>query len=242
MNSIKQAQALQHPRAGDQPHVFTARTRLSLVAISAPIDGSQTTPPPLQAFANPPVIRTRLARTSEDFARARALVREKYTESGYVGMGAGSAQTEYSDDRITLLAEHNGTLAGTLSLRLDGPNGLLAERVFPEEVREARASGMVLSELTALAVAKRSTRPHVCGALFTSAFQLWGAFQQLTDALIEVNPRHLGFYCRVLGFVVVGNERLCPRVNAPAILLRLQLAEFKRKFVDSLESPALPTE
>jgi len=242
MNAFKHANRFVSAARPESAEIFTARTRLSLVGSGASGRESAPDEPPLHAYANRPVVRTRLARTTEDFARAHALVREKYLESGYVGLGPGSTRDEHSDDRITLLAEHNGVLAGTLSLRLDGPDGLLAERVFPEEVRRARASGMVLSELTALAVARRSTRPHVCGALFTAAFQLWGAFQDLTDALIEVNPRHLGFYCRVLGFVVIGEERLCPRVNAPAILLRLQLAEFKRKFVDSLESPALPVE
>ena len=39
--------------------------------------------------------------------------------------------------------------------------------------------------------------------------------------VIEVNPRHAVFYKRMLGFTKLGEERQCPRVNAPAILLRL---------------------
>jgi hypothetical protein len=38
---------------------------------------------------------------------------------------------------------------------------------------------------------------------------------------IEVNPRHVQSYERMLGFKVVGQERINRRVNAPAVLLCL---------------------
>ena len=45
-----------------------------------------------------------------------------------------------------------------------------------------------------------------------------------TDLLIEVNPRHVRFYQRMLGFRQLGPERACPRVGgAPAVLLWLRL-------------------
>jgi hypothetical protein len=45
-----------------------------------------------------------------------------------------------------------------------------------------------------------------------------------TDLLIEVNPRHAGFYERRLGFRQIAGMRTCPRVNAPAVLLHIELA------------------
>ena len=47
----------------------------------------------------------------------------------------------------------------------------------------------------------------------------------ITDILVEVNPRHATFYRKVFGFVVAGAETICPRVNAPAVLLRLDLID-----------------
>jgi hypothetical protein len=41
--------------------------------------------------------------------------------------------------------------------------------------------------------------------------------------LIEVNPRHEGFYRRMLGFELFGAMRGDPRIGAPAVLLRLNL-------------------
>jgi hypothetical protein len=44
-----------------------------------------------------------------------------------------------------------------------------------------------------------------------------------TDYVIEVNPRHATFYKKMLGFAQLAPERMCTRVNAPAVLLRLRL-------------------
>ena len=42
--------------------------------------------------------------------------------------------------------------------------------------------------------------------------------------IIEVHPRHAGFYKRMLGFTEIGGEKACPRVNdAPAVLLHLDM-------------------
>jgi hypothetical protein len=43
-----------------------------------------------------------------------------------------------------------------------------------------------------------------------------------TDYVIEVNPRHAAFYKKMLGFHDFGELRTCTRVNAPAVLLRLE--------------------
>ena len=45
----------------------------------------------------------------------------------------------------------------------------------------------------------------------------------VTDVFIEVNPRHVAFYSRALGFVVLGDERICARVGAPSVLLHLDV-------------------
>ena len=42
--------------------------------------------------------------------------------------------------------------------------------------------------------------------------------------LIEVNPRHVRYYERMLGFRVIGSQRMNRRVNAPAVLLCLDFS------------------
>jgi hypothetical protein len=55
--------------------------------------------------------------------------------------------------------------------------------------------------------------------LFHTAYLFAHRVRGYHTAVIEVNPRHVVFYERALGFKIVGPERLSPRVNAPAVLL-----------------------
>jgi hypothetical protein len=59
--------------------------------------------------------------------------------------------------------------------------------------------------------------------LFHIAYIYAHRLNRCTDLLVEVNPRHVLFYKRMLGFTDCGPERLDPRVGAPAVLLRLDL-------------------
>jgi hypothetical protein len=42
---------------------------------------------------------------------------------------------------------------------------------------------------------------------------------------MEVNPRHVGYYQRCLGFQQIGDLRQCQRVDAPAVLLHQEIEE-----------------
>ena len=73
-------------------------------------------------------------------------------------------------------------------------------------------------------------RSHtVLGAIFHVACLYVINLHRCTDALIEVNPRHVRFYERMLGFKRFGEQRLDPAVGAPAVLMRLDLAHCARE-------------
>lgn len=65
--------------------------------------------------------------------------------------------------------------------------------------------------------------------MFHIAYMYARRFARCTDLLIEVNPRHVRFYRAMLGFEVLGEERTCARVDAPAVLLRLDLGYCERQ-------------
>ena len=62
---------------------------------------------------------------------------------------------------------------------------------------------------------------------FIFAHQLSGA----THIAIEVNPRHVSFYMRVLGFLPHGTPQSNPRVNAPGVLLIADFQEIGRQLL-----------
>ncbi len=92
-----------------------------------------------------------------------------------------------------------------------------------------RAQGGRGCELGRLALAEEADTRTVLSTLFGLAYGVAKAIQDVTDVFIEVNPRHVGFYRRVFGFAVDAGERLCERVQAPAVLLRSSVADLETR-------------
>ena len=152
----------------------------------------------------------------------RLLIERMY---GWRGLNlVESAMPTGRPDRITLLASENGEVCGTMTLGLDGEQGLLADSLYSDELTALRCRGARLCELTRLAMDTRHNSREVLGALIHLVYIHARLIHQSTDAIIEVHPRHAAFYRRMLGFRVIGEERICPRVDAPAVLMHLELS------------------
>ena len=146
--------------------------------------------------------------------------------SRYAWRGYGSGFTvEESPGQMTLAASDypRDTPIGTLTVRLDREDGLLADHLYPSEVQRLRTEGRRLCEIVKFAVEGSINCKHLLAALFHVAFIFARRVNKCSDLLIEVNPRHAAFYCRLLQFEPLGEERLSARVNAHAVLLRLDL-------------------
>ena len=164
------------------------------------------------------MFKIRLAHSNERMNSASMLVQRKYASRGLE-----SSHFQKNPGRITLMAFQGDKVTGTLTLGLDSPNGLLADELYKSEIDYLRTAGHKVCELTKLAVDQPQTSKPVLAALFHIAYIYGRIMQGYTDVVIEVNPRHVLFYKRMLGFKELGSERLCDRVNAPAVLLRLEI-------------------
>jgi hypothetical protein len=78
-------------------------------------------------------------------------------------------------------------------------------------------------EFTRLAIDEALRSKPVIAALFHTAYIYARRIRACTDLVVEVNPRHVKFYERMLGFHAFGPVRDDPRVQAPATLLHLDL-------------------
>ena len=165
------------------------------------------------------VFKIRLAHSSDRVNTASMLVQRKYAGRGYVSKGF-----QKTPERITLMAFQDDKVIGTLTLGLDSPKGLLVEDLYKPEIQALREAGRKVCELTKLAVDQTQGSRHVLASLFHIAYIYGRVIQGYTDVVIEVNPRHVAFYKRMLGFTELGSERMCSRVGAPAILLLLRLS------------------
>jgi hypothetical protein len=173
-------------------------------------------------------MRVAIAESPQQMEAARSLVRKRYAWRGYeVDLAddhAADSPRERISHEITFVAANAEATVGTVTLRLDGPLGLRAEETHGEVIQSARLGGRRVCELTRLAVAARVDSHAVLASLFSLAYGAGRTVHGVTDVFIEVNPRHVAFYSRVLGFVVAAGERICERVRAPSVLLHVEVA------------------
>ncbi len=161
-------------------------------------------------------------------ARAIALAHRVYVASGYVSADAEpeAAAWDARPETFTLLVQDAaGCDAATLSLVFDGPEGLPCDELYAGELAPLRTQGRHLVEVTRLAIDKAHTSSKLLLVrLFNFIYVHARRMRGYDDFVIEVNPRHVMYYIRLLKFQTLGPERPCPRVNgAPARLLRLPL-------------------
>jgi hypothetical protein len=155
-------------------------------------------------------------------SKASMLIERMYSRRGYHTETASALP--HRPTRITLEISRDEELFGTLTLGLDSEEGLLADTLYQPEMNGLRAMGRKLCEISRLAVDPQYGSKEVLASLFHLAYIYARIIHKATDVLIEVNPRHAGFYKRMLGFRQIGQMHTCPRVNAPAVLLHLELA------------------
>lgn len=154
-------------------------------------------------------------------ARVGKLVSGMYGARGLMSTRPPPSQPR--PEEVTLAASSGHDVFGTLTLGVDSGAGLLADALYQAELDALRSRGSRLCEVTRLALAPQLSCPEVMATIFNIAFLLASEVHARTGMLAEVHPRHAGFYRRAMGYRVVGPERICERVRAPAVLMHLCL-------------------
>ena len=181
------------------------------------------------------VFDIRVADGDRERDAAGILINRMYATRGYLSNGLSRRR---NDRRITLVASEREAVVGTLTLGFDHAAGLLVDELFGQETDALRADGLKLCEFTKLAIDGAMRSQRLIASLFHAAYIFAHPLMDADRLLIEVNPRHVGYYRRMLGFQAVGAPRLNPRVDAPAVLMALDL-EHARHQIDALGGTAL---
>lgn len=155
-------------------------------------------------------------------------------ERRYGDRGLQITRERYSsrneDGDILCTARDGDDVVGTLSVRFDGPGGLHADLLFGAELDELRAVGISLCEFGGLAVDKHSHNPkRVLAQIFHLGYLHAHRRGGCDRLIVEVNPRHVGFYRRCLGLVAFTHARHNPRVDAPAVLMSIDFATVREQ-------------
>ncbi len=150
-----------------------------------------------------------------------SLVRRMYAWRGY--RLVPNRLQPADPNHVTIGAWLAGELVATATASRDSAAGLLADGLYKDEMARLRGQSRVVCEVTRLAVDLDCHDPELLDALFMAIYQYVRAVFGGTELVIEVNPRHAGYYRRTMGFQQIGGLRTCPRVDAPAVLLHRTL-------------------
>lgn len=212
------------PKSGNVPVIDN--TILHFASSMSPIS-TETAEPTL--FPNTRIesetFKIRFASKDAQRQSAIFLVEKLYGTRGYRA-DEEAPPAEEKPDRITLLVHSKENVpVGTITIGPDGPAGLMADELYQPELDAMRSdSGVRLLELTKFAMDRhRGNSKQVLASLLNIAY-VYSKMLGCNWMVIEVNPRHVSFYENSLGFRVIGTERTCSRVNAPAVLLGLDLS------------------
>ncbi len=160
-------------------------------------------------------------KTADSYERRSAasmLVRHRYAWRGYQTVSLPVDQTA---NRITLTAMENLETIGTITIGLDGSEGMASEQVFGDLINDLRGRNLRLVEFTKLAIDPIAGTKRVLAALFHVAYIVAHRIRGFDALVMEVNPRHVRYYERMLGARVIGEERMNSSVKAPAVLLMI---------------------
>lgn len=157
---------------------------------------------------------------------ANLLIHRMYATRGYASR---SLPDEAPASRITLVASEHESAVATITVGFDSPDGLHVDALFAEEVAALRQAGHRVCEFTTLAIDPFVRSRQVLASLFNVAYIHAHRVMGCDTLLIEVNPRHVLYYERMLGFKVMAPQRHSPRVGAPAVLLGIDLTYIREQ-------------
>ena len=161
----------------------------------------------------------RIANGADALKRNTArLIERMYSSRGLFPYGQGESLDERD---ITVAACKGDHAVATLTLCLDVGKGLLADTLYRAEIDAARKNGGKVCEITRLAMDPEHSSYEALAGMMQLLYLVARLTYRVTDTFIEVHPRHAGFYRRMLGYQMVGPEKICPRVGAPAVLMHL---------------------
>ncbi|MBL4869272.1 MAG: hypothetical protein JKY67_23155 [Pseudomonadales bacterium] len=181
--------------------------------------------------------RISVASNRVDREKVYQLSQKVYGQCGYSSQDRNKLFVNSDDarpDTITFLAEdENGNSVASISVVSNVHGDIPCQKIFKDELSELNNQNKKMVEITRLVVDEsyRNSRNLIKNLM---NFVYIHAYKNLASdhMLIEVNPRHVGYYKRLLCFEVIGDSKPCGRVQgAPAVLLKLDLGKAEEKII-----------
>jgi len=166
------------------------------------------------------------ATTDQDLLESLTLVQRRYELRGYLPTGEECADLtlfHVLPGSRTVVVRVGSRIVATATYVPDSPLGLPADLVFSDSLAAIRAEGRRMVEISGLAI-DEGIRAEDRGRVGIWLFQVLEEMARrsgVDDMVITVNPRHVSYYSRRLGFAPMDGPRPHPSVQgAEAVLMR----------------------
>lgn len=173
------------------------------------------------------------ARSFEELCQAFNLVYQRYLEFGYTE--ENNCKMRFSAHELlpssqTFVSTCSESVLATATIVPDSEIGLPLSCSYHEQLNLLRSQNRKVAEGTMFSGCKQGQSNDGHLQLIRAAFG-WCAQNCIDDFCIVVNPKHTGFWEKMLGFQRLSSETSCPHVcDAPGILLRLDFQHVKSNF------------
>ena len=179
----------------------------------------------------------KFAETRDELEQTFSLAYREYSKSGYISEPKPSKLLfsiyNIHPETVVFIAKSYLTVISTLTLIFDSELfGLPMDVIYREELDALRSQKRKVAELSALVTPKEARWKNIfmqlCQVMYHYTF-----YKEVDDLCITVNPKHVRFYKTIFLFEDLGPERYYPKVNAPAVALRLNMDTVEKKLKDA---------
>jgi hypothetical protein len=179
----------------------------------------------------------KLAETPEEIGKAFSLLHDVYLQMGYL-----SAKKDHGmlygihsllPETAIFVAKSYLDVVSTLTEIFDSEFfGLPMDVIYQKELDALRSKGRRIVEISALVTPKEMRWRNLFLYLARVMYK-YSTYRGVNDLCISVNPRHVHFYKNILLFDDLGPERHYPKVNAPAVALRVNMDDIEERMEDT---------
>jgi hypothetical protein len=175
----------------------------------------------------------KIAGEIDEYKQVFSLVHDTYLRMGYLSTpkphGMLFGIHTLLPETVIFVAKSYRTVISTLTEIFDTELfGLPMDELYRKELDGLRSKGRKIVELSVL-VTPVDFRWMNVFMYINKIMYLYSLDRGVNDLCIAVNPKHVRFYKHIMLFEDLGPERYYPRVNAPAVALRVNMDCIKEK-------------
>lgn len=181
--------------------------------------------------------KTKIADNFSEWIGSFRLLYKEYLSAGYVNKQTPSRIlfkiNHLLPETVVFVTNIFQTPVSTLTQFFDDPQfGLPSDSVYRPELDSLRSDGRVISELGSLAIQKNFRWQNLFLQKYRAMYW-YSRKRKINDLCIAVNPKHVAYYKTVFLFETFGALKFYPRVQAPAVLMRLNLDRFPERLMET---------